>query len=89
MELNKGQVFGLKSFSQHIKNTQVKKELKQRQIEELTLFNQAKEEINLLKSTLDEMCEPTVTESTIYRLKAAELDFNRYLSLKKSSGLKN
>lgn len=89
MEFTQGQVFGLKSFTQHIKNTQIKKESAQKRAQDILLFNQAKDEIKLLKSTLDEMCDASATESIIYRLKAAELDFNRYLSKKKSSQLKN
>lgn len=89
MEFTQGQVFGLKSFTEHIKNTQIRKESEKKHAEDIMLFNQAKEEINLLKSTLDEMRDATAAESIIYRLKAAELDFNRYLSTKKSQHLKN
>ena len=89
MEFTQGQVFGLKSFTQHIKNTQIKKESAKKHAEDILLFNQVKDEINLLKSTLDEMSDATLAESVIYRLKAAELDFNRYLSSKKSQHLKN
>lgn len=89
MEFTQGQVFNLKSFTEHIKNTQIKKESAQKRAEDVFLFNQANEEINILKSTLDEMRDATAAESIIYRLKAAELDFNRFLSAKKSSQLKN
>ena len=89
MEFMQGQVFNLKNFTQHIKNTQIKKGSAQKHAEDVLLFNQAKEEINLLKSTLDEMSDASAAESIIYRLKAAELDFNRYLSDKKSQLLKN
>jgi len=89
MEFSKGQVFGLQKISQHIKSTQEKKELKIKKEEEISLFNQSKEEIKMLKSTLDELCDKNTIESAIYRLKAAELDFNRQLSAKKISQTKN
>ncbi|MBQ3181552.1 MAG: hypothetical protein IJB50_02210 [Clostridia bacterium] len=83
MEFGEGQVFGLQKISQHLKSTQEKKELKIKKEEEISLFNQAKEEIKILKSTLDELCDKSTIESAIYRLKAAELDFNHQLSAKK------
>jgi len=89
MAFGEGQVFGLKSFSQHLKSTQEKKELKVKKEEEISLFNQSKDEIKMLKSTLDELCDKRAIESAIYRLKAAELDFNHHLSAKKISHTKN
>lgn len=88
MEFSEGQVFGLSKISQHIKNTKEIKELKLKRAEELSLFNSAKEEIGLLKSTLNETRDKNKIESLIYRLKAAELDFNRHLSEKRTSEMK-
>ena len=89
MEFTTGQVFSIKGIAEHIKNTRIKKETEKTKAEDVFLFNQAKEEIALIKSALDEMSDISASESLIYRLKAAELDFNRYLSAKKSPDLKN
>ncbi len=85
MEIGEGQVFGLGKITKHIKTAQTKKELKALHEQELLSFNQAKEEIKNLKSTLDELTDTASIESSIYRLKAAELDFNRQLATKKAA----
>ena len=83
MEFIGGQVFGLGKISQHIKNTQAKKEEEIKKQKEISLFNSAKEEIATLKSAIDQLCDKETIESSIYRLKAAELDLNRQLRTKK------
>lgn len=88
MEFTQGQVFGFTKISQRIKLTQTKKTAELKRQEELSLFNTAKEEIDVLKSTLDELYDKEAIEASIYRLKAAELDFNRQLREKKTSQIK-
>ena len=88
MEFGEGQVFGLNKITHLIKNTQTKKESELQRAGELALFNAAKDEIKALKSALDELCDEESIESSIYRLKAAELDFNRQLKSKKASSAK-
>ena len=48
------------------------------------LISRRKEEIDLLKSSLNLAENKEMIEPSIYRLKAAELDFNRELKLAKS-----
>ena len=89
MEFGEGQVFGPGKITHLIKSTQLKKESERITQEEISLFNAAKEEIKALKSALDELCDEETIESSIYRLKAAELDFNRQLKSKKASFTKS
>lgn len=89
MESTQGQVFSIKNFTQHIKNIQIKKETEQKRTEDISLFHETKEEIDRLKSTIDSSYDKSTIESAIYRLKAAELDFDRHLSQKRSSQVHN
>lgn len=84
-----GQVFGLGKISEHIKSAHTKKESELQRIQELSLFNAARDEISALKSTLDELTDKESIEASIYRLKAAELDFNRQLKSKKATFIKS
>lgn len=79
-----GQVFNMGKFLEQIKNAKEKRELSRKRLEDISYFNASKEEIELLKSSIDQMAEHDAIESSIYRLKAAELDFNRQLRSAKS-----
>lgn len=80
-----GQVFGVEKIIRYIKTSKEKRETEQKHQQDVEFFNLAKDEIDTLKSNMDCLCDKSAIESSIYRLKAAELDFNRYLKDKKSS----
>ena len=89
MEFVKGQVFSLGRLTEHLKNSKEKK-LKEKILKDnLTFFTQTKEEIKTLHSTLNNTCDKESIESSIYRLKAAELELNRFLRQAKESQIKS
>lgn len=89
MEFVKGQVFNLGRLTAHLKNSKEKK-LKEKILKDnLSFFTQTKEEIDTLNSTLNNTCDKEAIESSIYRLKAAELELNRFLRQAKESQIKS
>ena len=78
-----GQVFGVDRISKYIKASKEKREAEEKHQQEFEFFTLAKDEINTIKSNMDCLCDTSAIEASIYRLKEAELDFNRYLKDKK------
>lgn len=83
MEFIEGQVF-IKNISEHIKETKAKKENLLKKQEMVNLVADAKKEIDTLKDSLNFATDKETIESSVYRLKAAELDLNRQLRTIKS-----
>ena len=83
MEFIEGQVF-IKNISEHIKETKAKKENLLKKQEMVSLVADAKKEIDTLKDSLNFATDKETIESSVYRLKAAELDLNRQLRAIKS-----
>ncbi len=84
MEFITGQAFSVSKVSEYIKKSKEKKACEEQTKETLRLIFSAKEEIDLLKSSLNLATDKEMLESSIYRLKAAELDFNRQLKTAKA-----
>jgi len=84
MEFAAGQVFNMGKITSYFKRTKEKK-LTEQQNEEavLNLFH-LKGEIDTLKSSLEYMTDRDCIEANIYRLKAAELEFNRQIKMAKT-----
>ncbi len=85
MEFIEGQVFSIKNISEHIKNTKTNKLKGIKKQELINILTQSKEEIDALRSTINNTSDAETIESSIYRLKAAELDLNRQLKAIKLS----
>ena len=85
MEFIEGQVFSIKNISEHIKNTKTNKLKEIKRQELINILTQSKEEIDTLRSTINNTSDTEAIESSIYRLKAAELDLNRQLKAIKLS----
>ena len=85
MEFTTGQVFNMENFSNIIKKSKEKKLSAQQNEELLSQIDRAKNEISVLKSNLEYMTDKEAIESSIYRLKAAELEFNRHIKAAKTS----
>ena len=83
MEFIEGQVF-IKNISEHIKETKAKKENLLKKQEMVSLVADAKKEIDTLKESLNFATDKETIESSVYRLKAAELDLNRQIRTIKS-----
>lgn len=90
MESVTGQVRKIKfaeKWSDYVKKTKHEKKHEQ----ELALFynelSAAKSELNSIRQNLDLITDTDAKEYYIYRLKAAELQLNRYIKLAKSLGL--
>lgn len=89
MEFAEGQVFNLGRLTTHLKNSKEKKLKENIFKKNLSFFLQTKMEIDTLNSTLNNTCDKEAIESSIYRLKAAELELNRFLRLAKESQTKS
>ena len=89
MEFADGQVFKIEKISKHIKASKEKKAEAALYQKNLYCVAQIKEEIESLKSTLDNTCDTEAIQSSIYRLKAAELELNRFFRHAKGSQLKS
>ena len=85
MEFIQGQVLNVKNISERIKDAKMNKLKSIKKQEMVNLLAQSKEEINTLKSALNNTNDTEAIEASIYRLKAAELDLNRQLKAIKSS----
>ncbi len=81
MEFIEGQVLSIKNLSEHIKEVRENKQKNIKHQELLGLLARSKEEIDSLKSSLNNTNDTEAIESSIYRLKAAELDLNRQLKI--------
>ncbi|MBR4874820.1 MAG: DUF2508 family protein [Clostridia bacterium] len=74
-------------FFEYVKKIEVEKA---KQKEKKTLLNEliaAKSEVDSIKGNLKLVTDRDAQEYCIYRLKAAELNFNRYIKLAKALGL--
>ena len=74
-------------FFNYVKKTEAQKVGRK---EKKTLFKElldAKYEVDLIKGNLKMISDSDTAEYCIYRLKAAELNFNRYIKLARNAGL--
>lgn len=90
MESVTGQVRRVKftgKISEQIKKTKKEKEQKRKTEALLCEMSAAKTEFNSIRKNLNMITDTDAKEYYIYRLKAAELNFNRYIKLAKSTHL--
>ncbi len=82
MEFTEGQVYAEK-LTDYFKRTKEEKSLAEDKQHIFSLITKAKEEIDTITSTINYSDDTCAIEAGIYRLKAAELELNRYLKLAK------
>lgn len=87
MESVTGQVRRIKiteKLFEYVKKAKEDKELKQERDAFLSEMSAAKSEFDAIRQNLNLITDADAKEYCIYRLKAAELNFNRYIKLAKS-----
>lgn len=79
MEFTHGQVFGIEKIEKYLRKTkeQKQKDLEYKKTQELLL--RTRTEIGMLTSGIERLSDREAIESSIYRLKAAELELNRHI----------
>lgn len=84
MDFTGGQVLNIKNLSEHIKGLKTNKEKRIKKQELTEQLKKTQEEIKILNTAFDNIADTEAIESSIYRLKAAELDLNRQVRTLKS-----
>ena len=79
MEFTHGQVFGIEKIEKIFKKTkeQKQKDLDRQRTQEL--LSRTRMEISTLSDSIDRLYDTEAIESSIYRLKAAQLELNRHI----------